>query len=128
MFSPTLRETPTDIESISHQLLLRAGFIRQHAAGIYSFLPLGLRVLQKISSIIREEMANVNAVELLMPALQPAELWQDSGRWYSFGPELMRVNDRHQREFALGATHEEIITSLLHDEIKSYKKLALTLY
>ncbi|MED3330383.1 proline--tRNA ligase [Bacillus wiedmannii] len=128
LFSPTLREIPTDVESISHQLLLRAGFIRQHAAGIYSFLPLGLRVLQKISSIIREEMENVNAIELLMPALQPAELWQESGRWYSYGPELMRINDRHQREFALGATHEEIITSLLHDEIKSYKKLPLTLY
>ncbi|MCP8969030.1 proline--tRNA ligase [Ectobacillus ponti] len=128
LFSPTLREVPSDAEVRSHQLLLRAGFMRQNASGIYSFLPMGLRVLQKVEQIIREEMENAGAVELLMPALQPAELWQDSGRWYSYGPELMRMRDRHEREFALGATHEEVITSLVRDEVKSYKKLPLTLY
>ncbi|MFP3124073.1 proline--tRNA ligase [Ectobacillus funiculus] len=128
MFSPTLREVPSDAEVRSHQLLLRAGFMRQNASGIYSFLPLGLKVLQKVEGIIREEMENAGAMELLMPALQPAELWQESGRWYSYGPELMRMNDRHSREFALGATHEEVITALVRDEVKSYKKLPLTLY
>ncbi len=128
MFSPTLREVPSDAEVKSHQLLLRAGFMRQNASGIYSFLSLGLKVLQKVEGIIREEMENAGAMELLMPALQPAELWQESGRWYSYGPELMRMNDRHSREFALGATHEEVITALVRDEVKSYKKLPLTLY
>lgn len=128
MFSPTLREVPSDAEVKSHQLLLRAGFMRQNASGIYSFLPLGLKVLQKVEGIIREEMENAGAMEMLMPALQPAELWQESGRWYSYGPELMRMNDRHSREFALGATHEEVITALVRDEVKSYKKLPLTLY
>jgi prolyl-tRNA synthetase len=102
--------------------------MRQNASGIYSFLPLGLKVLQKVEGIIREEMENAGALELLMPALQPAELWQESGRWYTYGPELMRMNDRHSREFALGATHEEVITALVRDEVKSYKKLPLTLY
>lgn len=125
---PTLREIPADAEVRSHQLLLKAGFIRQNASGIYSFLPLGKRVLQKVESIVREEMDGADAVELLMPALQQAELWQESGRWYSYGPELMRLRDRNDREFALGATHEEVITSLVRDEVKSYKKLPLTLY
>jgi prolyl-tRNA synthetase len=127
-FIPTLREVPADAEIKSHQLLLRAGFIRQNASGVYSFLPLGKRVLQKIETIIREEMDRAGAVELLMPALQQAELWQESGRWYSYGPELMRLKDRHDRDFALGATHEEVITALVRDEIKSYKRLPLTLY
>ncbi len=127
-FIPTLRETPADADVKSHQLLLRAGFIRQNTSGIYSFLPLGKRVLQKIESIVREEMDAINGVEVLMPAMQQAELWQETGRWYSYGPELMRLKDRHNRDFALGATHEEVITSLLRDEIKSYKKLPLTLY
>jgi prolyl-tRNA synthetase len=127
-FIPTLRETPADADVKSHQLLLRSGFIRQNTSGIYSFLPLGKRVLQKIESIVREEMDAINGVEVLMPAMQQAELWQETGRWYSYGPELMRLKDRHSREFALGATHEEVITSLLRDEIKSYKKLPLTLY
>jgi len=127
-FIPTLRETPADADVKSHQLLLRSGFIRQNTSGIYSFLPLGKRVLQKIESIVREEMDAINGVEVLMPAMQQAELWQETGRWYSYGPELMRLKDRHNREFALGATHEEVITSLLRDEIKSYKKLPLTLY
>lgn len=127
-FIPTLREVPADAEIKSHQLLLRAGFIRQVASGVYSYLPLGKRVLQKIENIVREEMDAIDAVELLMPALQPAELWQESGRWFSYGPELMRMNDRHDRQFALGPTHEEVITSLVRDEIKSYKRLPLTLY
>ncbi|HZG61056.1 MAG TPA: proline--tRNA ligase [Anoxybacillus sp.] len=127
-FIPTLREVPADAEIKSHQLLLRAGFIRQNASGVYSYLPLGQRVLQKIEAIIREEMNRAGAIELLMPALQQAELWQESGRWYSYGPELMRLKDRHDRDFALGATHEEVITALVRDEVKTYKRLPLTLY
>jgi prolyl-tRNA synthetase len=128
MLIPTLREVPSDAEVKSHQLLLRAGYIRQNTSGIYSFLPLGKKVLKKVEDIVREEMENAGAVELLMPAMQAAELWQESGRWYSYGPELMRLNDRHNREFALGATHEEVITTLVRDEVKSYKKLPLSLY
>ena len=127
-FIPTMREVPSDAEIKSHQLLLRAGFIRQNASGIYSYLPLGKKVLTKIETIIREEMNAIDAVEVFMPALQQAELWQETGRWYSYGPELFRVKDRHKREFALGATHEEVITSLVRAEVKSYKKLPLTLY
>ncbi|MDA7025829.1 proline--tRNA ligase [Bacillus sp. CLL-7-23] len=125
---PTLREVPADAEAKSHQLLLRAGFIRQNTSGIYSYMPLANKVIQKIQAIIREEMENINAVEMLMPALQQAETWQESGRWYSYGPELMRLKDRHGREFALGPTHEEVVTSIVRDEIKSYKRLPLTLY
>ncbi|MGR3763896.1 proline--tRNA ligase [Rossellomorea sp. NS-SX7] len=125
---PTLRETPADAEIKSHQLLLRAGYIRQNASGIYSFLPLGKKVLKKVEEIVREELDAVGAAELLMPALQPSELWKESRRWGTYGPELMRMNDRHEREFALGATHEEMITSIVRDEIKSYKRLPLTLY
>lgn len=125
---PTLREVPADAEIKSHQMLLRAGYIRQNASGVYSYLPLGRKVLQKVETIVREEMDQAGAVELLMPALQQAELWQESGRWYTYGPELMRMRDRHDREFALGATHEEVITSLIRDEVKSYKRLPLTLY
>ncbi|MFE8695147.1 proline--tRNA ligase [Cytobacillus sp. FJAT-53684] len=125
---PTLREVPADADVTSHQLLLRAGFIRQNASGIYSYLPLAQKVLRKIEAIVREEMDNAGAVELLMPAMQAAELWQESGRWYTYGPELMRLKDRHERDFALGATHEEVITSLVRDEIKSYKRLPIALY
>ncbi|MBB6443877.1 proline--tRNA ligase [Bacillus benzoevorans] len=128
MLIPTLREVPADAEIKSHQLLLRAGFMRQNASGIYSYLPLAKRVLQKVEQIVREEMDHSGAVELLMPALQAAELWQESGRWYTYGPELMRLHDRNNREFALGATHEEVITSLVRDEVKSYKRLPLSLY
>ncbi|MFC4320146.1 proline--tRNA ligase [Litchfieldia salsa] len=128
MLIPTLRETPSDADIKSHQLLLRAGFIRQNASGVYSYLPLAKKVLQKIETIVREEMERAGAVELLMPALQQAELWQESGRWYTYGSELMRLNDRHDRKFALGATHEEVITSLVRDEVKSYKRLPLSLY
>jgi prolyl-tRNA synthetase len=128
MFIPTLREVPADADVKSHQLLLRAGFIRQNSAGVYTFLPLGKKVLQKVEQIVREEMDRAGAVEMFMPALQLAELWQESGRWYSYGPEMMRVKDRHNRDFALGPTHEEMITSLVRDEVNSYKKLPLTLY
>lgn len=127
-FIPTLRENPSDADVKSHRLLLRAGFIRQNASGIYSYLPLAKRVLTKIEQIVREEMEAINSIELLMPAMQAAELWQESGRWEAYGPELMRLKDRHDRDFALGATHEEVITTLVRDEIKSYKKLPLTLY
>jgi len=127
-FIPTLREVPADAEVKSHKQLLRAGFIRQNTSGVYSYLPLAKRVLSKIETIIREEMEAINSLELLMPSLQSAELWQESGRWEKYGPELMRLKDRHDRDFALGPTHEEVITTLVRDEIKSYKKLPLTLY
>lgn len=125
---PTLKEVPTDAEIASHKLLVRAGYVRQTASGVYSFLPLGNKVLKKVEQIVREEMELAGAVEMLMPALQPADLWKETGRWYNFGPELMRLHDRHDREFVLGATHEEVITSIIRDEVKSYKKLPLTLY
>ena len=127
-FIPTLREVPSDAEVKSHQVLLRAGFIRQNASGIYSYLPLARKVLFKIEQVIREELEAINAQEILMPAMQSAEQWQESGRWEKYGPELMRFKDRHNRDFALGPTHEEVITTLVRDEIKSYKKLPLTLY
>ncbi|HAM1389552.1 TPA: proline--tRNA ligase [Listeria monocytogenes] len=127
-FIPTLKEVPADAEVKSHQLLLRAGFIRQTASGIYSYLPLATLMLRKIETIIREELEAIGAAELLMPALQPAELLQESGRWNDYGPELMRLKDRASRDFALGPTHEEVITALLRDEVKSYKRLPLTLY
>ncbi|MCG8395202.1 proline--tRNA ligase [Bacillus atrophaeus] len=125
---PTLREVPADADAKSHQLLLRAGFIRQNTSGVYSYMPLAYKVIKNIQTIVREELEKINAVEMLMPALQQAETWQESGRWYTYGPELMRLKDRHGREFALGATHEEVITSLVRDEVKSYKRLPLTLY
>ncbi|QPC46379.1 proline--tRNA ligase [Mangrovibacillus cuniculi] len=128
LFMPTLREVPADAEIKSHQLLLRAGYMRQTASGIYSYLPLAMKVLQKIETIVREEMNNTGASELLMPALHPAETWKESGRWDVYGPELFRLKDRHNRDFALGATHEEVITQLVRDEVKSYKRLPLALY
>jgi prolyl-tRNA synthetase len=124
---PTLR-TVGEAEMISHQLLLRGGFIRQLAAGIYIFLPLGYRVLHKVENIVREEMDRIGAQELLLPALHPAELWQETGRWDTYGPELFKVKDRHDRDFAAGPTHEEVITDLLRGEITSYKKLPMALY
>ena len=125
---PTLRALPADADIKSHQLLLRAGFIRQTASGVYTYLPLAKRTLEKVERIIREEMENAGAAEMLMPALQPAELWKESGRWQTYGDELMRISDRHSREFALGATHEEVITTLVGDDVQSYKRLPLTLY
>lgn len=128
MLIPTLREVPADADIKSHQLLLRAGFIRQNASGVYSYLPLANRVLKKVENIVREEMDAAGAVELLMPSLVHAEAWQESGRWYTYGPELIRLKDRHDRDFVLGPTHEEVITQLVRDEVKSYKRLPLTLY
>lgn len=124
----TLKETPADAEVISHQLMLRAGLIRRLASGLYTWLPLGLRILRKVENIIRQEMDNSGALELLMPAVQPAELWQESGRWEQYGPELLRLTDRHQREFCVGPTHEEVITDLFRREIKSYKQLPINFY
>ncbi len=124
----TLKETPADAEIISHQLMMRAGMLRKQAAGIYSWLPLGLRVLRKVEAIVREEMERAGALELLMPAVQPAELWEESGRWEQYGPELLRFHDRHQREFCFGPTHEEIITDIVRREIRSYKQLPVNYY
>ena len=124
----TLKETPADAEVISHQLMLRAGLIRKLAAGVYTWLPLGLRVLRKVEAVVREEMHRAGALELFMPAVQPAELWQESGRWQKYGPELLRIKDRHERDFCFGPTHEEVITDLFRREIKSYKQLPISFY
>jgi prolyl-tRNA synthetase len=128
LLNRTLRDIPADAEAACHRLMLRAGLIRQLSAGVYTYLPLGLKALRNIENIVREEMELAGAQELLMPTLHPAELWQESGRWNVYGPELMRLEDRNGRSFALGATHEEVITTLLRDEIHSYKKLPVTLY
>ena len=124
----TLKEVPSDAEVISHQLMLRAGMIRKVAAGVYSWLPLGLKVLRKAEAIVREEMNRAGALEVLMPSVQPAELWQESGRWAKYGPELLRIKDRHEREFCYGPTHEEVITELARRELKSYKQLPVNFY
>ncbi|MFD2113047.1 proline--tRNA ligase [Thiorhodococcus fuscus] len=124
----TIKETPADAEIASHRLMLRAGMIRKLAAGLYTWLPLGLRVLRKIERIVREEMDRAGGLEVAMPAVQPAELWQESGRWEKYGPELLRLRDRHQREFCFGPTHEEIITDLARNELRSYKQLPVNFY
>ena len=124
----TLKETPADAEVISHQLMLRAGLIRRVAAGIYNWMPLGLRVVRRVEQVVREEMCRAGALEISMPVVQPAELWFESGRWEQYGPELARLQDRHGRDFCLGPTHEEIITSLGRNEIKSYKQLPLNFF
>lgn len=124
----TQKEVPADAEIISHQLMLRAGLIRRLASGLYTWLPLGLKVLRKVENIVREEMDKAGALELLMPAVQPAELWSESGRWEQYGPELLRIKDRHQREFCIGPTHEEVITDLFRREVKSYKQLPINFY
>ena len=124
----TLKETPSDAEVISHQLMLRAGMIRKSASGLYSWLPLGLKVVRKVERIVREEMDRAGAQEVLMPAVQPAELWQESGRWVEYGPELLRLNDRHGRDFCLGPTHEEVITDIVKKELRSYKQLPVNFY
>jgi len=124
----TLKETPADAEIISHQLMLRAGLIRRLASGLYTWLPMGLRVLRKVEAIVREEMATAGAQELLMPTIQPAGLWQESKRWEKYGPELLRVTDRHNNEFCYGPTHEEVITDIVRQEIRSYKQLPITFY
>lgn len=128
LYLPTLKEAPSDAEIKSHQLMLRAGMIRKVASGIYSWLPLGLRVLRKVEAIVREEMNRINGQEVLMPNLQPAELWQETARWEAYGPELLRITDRHQRWFCFGPTHEEVITSLVRNEVRSYKQLPLIFY
>lgn len=125
---PTLKETPADATVISHQLMLRAGMIRKLASGLYSWLPMGLRVLRKVERIVREEMDRSGAQEVLMPVVQPAELWQESKRWEQYGPELLRVRDRHENAFCLGPTHEEVITDLVRNEISSYKQLPANFY
>ncbi|ATA20889.1 prolyl-tRNA synthetase [Gibbsiella quercinecans] len=124
----TLKETPADAEVISHQLMLRAGMIRKLASGLYTWLPTGLRVLKKVENIVREEMNNANAIEISMPVVQPADLWQESGRWEQYGPELLRFVDRGERPFVLGPTHEEVITDLIRNEISSYKQLPLNFF
>ena len=124
----TVKETPADAEVISHQLMLRAGLIRKLASGLYTWLPMGLKTLRKVEKIIREELDASGAQELLMPAIQPAELWQESGRWEQYGPELLRLKDRHQRDFCVGPTHEEVITDLVRNQLKSYKQLPANFY
>lgn len=124
----TIKETPSDAEVISHQLMLRAGLIRKLASGLYTWMPLGLRVLRRVEAVVREEMNRSGALEVLMPAVQPAELWEESGRWDQFGPELLRLHDRHNREFCVGPTHEEIITDMVRHEIKSYRQLPANYY
>ena len=128
LYMPTLREVPSEAELPSHQLLLRAGMIRKLVSGVYSYLPLGYRVIKKIEDIVREEMDAIDSQELLMSAIQPSELWKESGRWFDFGPEMFRLYDRNEREFCLGPTHEEIFTDLIRHEVKSYKQLPLSLY
>lgn len=127
-FFTTLKEAPADAEVISQKMMLRAGYIKRAAAGIYTWMPLGLRVLRKVENIVREEMNKAGALELLMPAVQPAELWQESGRWEQYGPELLRFKDRHQREFVIGPTHEEVITDVVRRDVKSYRQLPIHLY
>ena len=124
----THKETPSDAEVISHQLMLRAGLIRKLAAGLYNWLPMGLRVLRKVENIVREEMDKAGAQELLMPVVQPSELWEESGRWQQYGGELLRIKDRHERDFCLGPTHEEVVTDIIRDELKSYKQLPANFY
>jgi prolyl-tRNA synthetase len=124
----TLKEAPTDAEVVSHQLMTRAGMIRKLAGGVYTYMPMGLRVIRKVEAIIREEMVRAGAVELLMPVVQPAELWMESGRWEQYGPELLRIRDRHQREFVVQPTSEEVITDIARQEIRSYRQMPKNLF
>ena len=128
VFLPTLKDTPQDAEVISHQLMLRSGMIRRVTSGIYIWLPIGLKVLRKVENIVREEMDASGAQEVLMPMVQPKELWEETQRWKKMGPELLRIQDRHERDFCLGPTHEEVITDLIRNNVKSYKELPLNLY
>ncbi|HEV8645049.1 MAG TPA: proline--tRNA ligase [Burkholderiales bacterium] len=127
-FISTLKEAPSEAELISHKLMLRAGLIRKLGSGLYTWMPLGLRVLRKVESIVREEMNRAGAAELFMPAIQPAELWQESGRWEQFGPQMLKIKDRHERDFCFGPTHEEVITDIARKEIRSYRQLPLNFY
>src|SRR5436189_2032947 len=125
---PILRETPKEAEVVSHRLMLRAGLIRQEAAGIYAWLPLGFRVLKKIEQIVREEQDRADALEMLMPTLQSADLWRESGRYDAYGPEMLRIKDRHERDMLFGPTNEEMLTAIVRDDMKSYRDLPRTLY
>ena len=127
-FLATLKEAPSDAELVSHKLMIRAGLIRRLAGGIYTWMPLGLRVVRKVEAIVREEMNRAGAIELLMPVVQPAELWQESGRWAKYGPELLRLKDRHERDFVIQPTSEEVITDIARKELKSYKQLPINFY
>src|SRR5512134_742205 len=127
-FLSTAKEAPADAEVVSHRLMLRAGLIRRLAGGIYSWLPLGLRVVRKVEAIVREEMNRAGALEVFLPAVQPAELWQESGRWELFGPQMLKIRDRHERDFCFGPTHEEVITDIARREIRSYRQLPLNFY
>ena len=127
-FISTLKEAPSDADIVSHKLMLRAGLVKRLAGGIYTWMPIGLRVLRKVEHIVRQEMDRAGAIELSMPAVQPAELWQESGRWEKYGPELLRLKDRHQRDFVIGPTHEEVITDVVRKEVKSYRQLPLHFY
>ena len=127
-FINTLREVPADADVISQKLMMRAGLIRKVAAGIYTYLPLGLRSIQKLENIVRQEMTRAGSTELLMPAIQPAELWMESGRWIKYGKELLRIKDRHERDFVFGPTHEEVITDAVRRDVKSYRQLPFNLY
>ena len=127
-FIPTVKDIPSDAEIISHKLMIKAGLVRQQSSGQYSFLPIGYKVLSKIEKIIREEMNNIGAAEILMPSIQPSELWQESGRWENYGPELLRLKDRHDRDYCVGPTFEEVITDLIRRDLNSYKQLPLNLY
>ena len=124
----TTKDTPNDAEVISHKLMIRSGMIKKLASGLYTWMPLGLKILKRIENIIRKEMNRVGALEILMPAIQPAELWKESGRWDKYGPELLRISDRHDRDFCFGPTHEEIITDIVRNEVKSYKQLPIIYY
>ena len=125
---PTKKEAPSDAEALSHQMMVRAGYVYQVSAGVWAYLPLAYRVIRKIENIIREEMANAGAVEMMMPGLLPADLWKESGRYESYGANLYKLKDRRDRDFIMGPTHEETFTALMRDSIKSYKKLPLVLY
>src|SRR5437868_7377899 len=127
-FVSTLKEAPSDAEIVSHKLMMRAGMIKRLGSGIYTYMPVGLRVIRKVEAIIREEMNKAGAIELSMPVIQPAELWQETGRWDKMGPELLRLKDRHQRDFAVQPTSEEVVTDIARSEIRSYKQLPVNFY
>src|SRR3954471_9232474 len=127
-FLSTLKEAPAEAELVSHKLMLRAGLIKKLGSGLYTWMPLGLRVLRKVERVVREEMDRSGAVELLMPAVQPAELWQESGRWDKFGPQMLRIKDRHERDYCFGPTHEEVITDIARKDIRSYRQLPVNFY
>ena len=127
-FLSTLKEAPAEAELVSHRLMVRAGLIKKLGSGLYTWMPLGLRVLHKVEAIVREEMNRSGAVELFMPAIQPAELWQESGRWDQFGPQMLKIKDRHERDYCFGPTHEEVITDIARKEIRSYRQLPVNFY